>query len=108
MRLTIKGQHYTVKISKDINKQTGGTGYIFGAINTSKRTILIDATQTSECAYETLGHEIIHAGLGHSGLRNMLTDSKEEAICDALSDIGCHYVDKDKFTAWFHRNTSKD
>jgi len=76
-------------------------GKAFAGINYKKREIRLDRNMSVDTAYASLGHEIIHAILFHSGAKNLLNDTGEETICDAIAEGIKHIIDYKNFKKWF-------
>lgn len=57
----------------------------YGAWNDERRIIQLAFGMTREHQWKILYHELVHAAVHDTGIRRLLTEDSEEALCDALA-----------------------
>jgi len=65
-----------------------------GVTLTGKRTIIIDNTLEEDIKKSVFYHELVHAVLSITGISNMLQETIEEAVCDAIGTFLAQYINK--------------
>lgn len=58
-----------------------------GVFDEEKRHIEIKRSLTGDQKWVTLFHEAGHSALWDSGVKNMLTEKQQEAVCDAMATL---------------------
>lgn len=65
----------------------------FGYFCSNSRSINISPEDNNLYCKETLIHEMFHAGVKFSGLKNMLTDDLEEALAEMVEGVFSDHID---------------
>lgn len=85
MKIELMGREVLVVVTDKANiKKIAGDRDVVGFFDDILNVIFLDESLSFSEKKTVLTHELAHATLAYSGLKNVISDRKQEAICDAF------------------------